>query len=141
MNERNNRELKRLGLKVTGPRLKILAILDNANHKHMSAESIHLQLKEMGEEIGLATVYRVLTQFESNGLVIRHGFHEDSAVFELNDGDHHDHLVCTQCGRVEEFVDESIEARQRHIAEERGFQISDHALYLYGTCRDCASTF
>ena len=137
MLKRDDRELKRLGLKVTGPRLKILSILENAEHKHMSAETIYQTLKEMDEEIGLATVYRVLTQFESAGLVIRHGFSEEYAIFELNEGGHHDHLVCVRCGRVEEFVDEAIEARQLEIAHKHDFQITEHALYLYGLCGAC----
>lgn len=137
MGKQENQELKRLGLKVTGPRLKILSILENAEHKHVSAESIYQSLREMGEEIALATVYRVLTQFESAGLVMRHGFSDDCAVFELNEGEHHDHLVCIRCGRVQEFVDEAIEARQIEIAQERGFQITEHALYLYGVCQSC----
>lgn len=131
------KELKKVGLKVTVPRLKILNILEKAPKRHISVEEVYKQLLEMGEEIGLATVYRVLTQFESAGLVIRHRFEEDHAVFELDEGTHHDHLVCVQCGKVEEFVDPVIEERQESVAKEKGFAIHDYSLYLYGLCAQC----
>ena len=115
--------LRRAGLKITAPRLKILEILASATVRHMSAE-----------DIGLATVYRVLTQFESAGLVTRHHFEGGTAVFELNEGMHHDHIVCIDCGHVEEFSDEAIEERQRQIAARLGFEISDHSLTLHGHC-------
>ncbi|MFP4080974.1 MAG: ferric iron uptake transcriptional regulator [Ectothiorhodospira sp.] len=134
-------ELKKAGLKVTLPRVKILEILERAEAHHLSAEMIYRQLLEAGEEIGLATVYRVLTQFEGAGLVNRHHFEGNQAVFELERGRHHDHIVCVKCGRVEEFVDPVIEQRQRAIAEELGFHIKDHALILYGECKDEACPF
>lgn len=132
-----NRELKKAGLKVTGPRVKILHILETASARHLSAEDIYRFLLEMGEDVGLATVYRVLTQFESAGLVIRHHFEGGHSVFELDDGKHHDHLVCIKCEKVVEFVDLLIEKRQMAIAEERKFSITDHSLYIYGICEQC----
>ena len=126
--------LRRAGLKITAPRLKILEILANAAVRHMSAEDVYRRLLELNEDIGLATVYRVLTQFESAGLVTRHHFEGGTAVFELNEGTHHDHIVCVDCGRVEEFSDENIEERQRAIAARLGFEITDHALTLHGHC-------
>ena len=133
-------DLRKAGLKVTLPRIKILEILGTAQPRHMSAEDIYKHLLESHEDIGLATVYRVLTQFEAAGLVTRHHFEGTTAVFELNEGQHHDHLVCLTCGRVEEFFDPEIERRQRAVAEARGFAIHDHALALYATCTkaDCA---
>ncbi len=128
-------ELKKAGLKVTLPRLKILEILTHRQQKrHLSAEDIYKILLEQGEEIGLATVYRVLTQFESVGLVTRHYFDGTLALFELNRGEHHDHIICVQCGRIEEFVDDVIEEHQRAIAEDRGFRITSHSLIIYGEC-------
>ena len=126
--------LRRAGLKITVPRLKILEILASSQPRHMSAEDVYRRLLDSNEDIGLATVYRVLTQFESAGLVTRHHFEGGTAVFELNEGEHHDHIVCTDCGRVEEFSDDGIEARQREIAERLGFEISDHSLTLHGRC-------
>ena len=126
--------LRRAGLKITAPRLKILEILASATVRHMSAEDVYRRLLELNEDIGLATVYRVLTQFESAGLVTRHHFEGGTAVFELNEGVHHDHIVCIDCGHVEEFSDEEIEQRQRSIAEGLGFEITDHALTLHGHC-------
>jgi Fur family ferric uptake transcriptional regulator len=126
--------LRRAGLKITVPRLKILEILASAQPRHMSAEDVYRRLLDSNEDIGLATVYRVLTQFESAGLVTRHHFEGGTAVFELNEGDHHDHIVCTDCGRVEEFSDDSIEDKQRAIAARLGFEISDHSLTLHGRC-------
>jgi Fur family ferric uptake transcriptional regulator len=126
--------LRRAGLKITVPRVKILEILASAQPRHMSAEDVYRRLLEMNEDIGLATVYRVLTQFESAGLVTRHHFEGGTAVFELNEGTHHDHIVCIDCGRVEEFSDEGIEERQRAVADRLGFEITDHALTLHGRC-------
>lgn len=134
-------DLRKAGLKVTLPRMKILDILGSAQPRHMSAEDIYRRLLESHEDIGLATVYRVLTQFESAGLVTRHHFEGATAVFELNEGEHHDHIVCMDCGKVEEFVDISIEKRQRDIAADRGFDLRDHSMILFGHCRnvDCPS--
>jgi len=129
-----NQDLKRAGLKVTLPRMKILEILENSDKRHLSAEDIYRVLLDAGEEIGLATIYRVLTQFEGAGLVIRHHFETGQAVFELERGKHHDHLICVKCGKIVEFFDESIEARQKEIANENGFRISDHSLIIYGIC-------
>jgi len=129
-----SKELKKAGLKVTLPRLKILEILEAAEPRHMSAEDVYKTLLESEADIGLATVYRVLTQFEAAGLVRRHNFEGGSAVFELDDGEHHDHIICQQCGHVVEFVDEEIEARQETNAAEHGFEVSDHALIIYGNC-------
>ena len=129
--------LKRAGLKTTQPRLKILAILETSAVRHVSAEDVYKLLLEQNEEIGLATVYRVLTQFETSGLVIRHNFEGGRSVFELNDADHHDHIVCVKCGKVVEFSDPNIEKRQQKAAESAGFILQDHALYLYGVCKKC----
>lgn len=130
----NSDDLKSIGLKATYPRLRILDLMQNAETRHMTAEDVYRQLLTEGLDIGLATVYRVLTQFEHAGLVQRHFFESGKAVFELNEGKHHDHLVCLQCGRVEEFYDPDIEARQNQVAKERGFEIHEHALYLYADC-------
>ena len=131
-------DLKKAGLKATLPRIKILNFLESSGRdRHMSAEDVYKAMLESGEEVGLATVYRVLTQFESAGLVTRHNFEGDHSVFELNDGEHPDHILCVKCGRVEEFVDEVIEQRQHAIAKENGFAMTDHALYIYGVCGDC----
>jgi Fur family ferric uptake transcriptional regulator len=127
-------ELKKAGLKVTLPRLKILEILEAAAERHMSAEDVYKTLLESEADIGLATVYRVLTQFEAAGLVRRHNFEGGSAVFELDDGEHHDHIICQQCGHVVEFVDETIEALQEENAREHGFEVAHHALIIYGNC-------
>ena len=129
-----SQNLKKAGLKVTLPRMKILEILETSETRHLTAEDIYRALLDAGEEIGLATVYRVLTQFESAGLVTRHHFESGQAVFELESGHHHDHIVCAQCGRVEEFVDETIEERQRAVAQKLGFEIKDHSLIIYGEC-------
>jgi len=132
-------DIKKAGLKVTLPRVKILQILESNEARHMTAEDVYKALLERNEEIGLATVYRVLTQFVGAGLVERHHFEGGQAVFELNRGTHHDHIVCEQCGRVEEFMDQTIEQHQHAIAQERGFEISDHSLIIYGHCtkEDC----
>lgn len=132
-----NSDLKKAGLKVTLPRVKILSILENARERHISAEDVYKKLLELGDDVGLATVYRVLTQFEAAGLVIRHRFDSGHAVFELDGGAHHDHLLCVKCQRVEEFVDEVIEQRQDAIAQKMGFKITEHCLYLYGICQSC----
>jgi Fur family ferric uptake transcriptional regulator len=129
-----NPNLKSSGLKATLPRLRILNLFENAAVRHMSADDIYRLLMQEGLDIGLATVYRVLTQFEQAGLLIRHHFESGKAVFELNQGGHHDHLVCLQCGRVEEFYDAEIEKRQERIAQERGFAIHEHSLSLYADC-------
>jgi len=133
-----NQEIRDAGLKVTGPRVKILEILDRAGERHLSAEDVYRLLLESGDEVGLATVYRVLTQFEAAGLVERHNFEGGSSVFELNKGEHHDHIVCVICGKVVEFIDETIEKRQRQIAVEKGFEIADHSLTIYGRCNNPA---
>jgi Fur family ferric uptake transcriptional regulator len=127
-------DLKSAGLKATAPRLKIINLFESSKVRHMTAEDVYKQLVSEGLDIGLATVYRVLTQFEQAGLLVRHHFESGKAVFELNEGHHHDHLVCMNCGRVEEFYDSEIEKRQMKIAKERGFDIREHALYLYAEC-------
>jgi Fur family ferric uptake transcriptional regulator len=127
-------DLKNSGLKATLPRLKILDLFEHSSVRHLSAEDVYRMLLAEDMDVGLATVYRVLTQFEHAGLLVRHHFESGKAVFELNRGGHHDHLVCLQCGRVEEFFDPEIEKRQSEIARERGFRISEHALYLYAEC-------
>ena len=128
-------DLRDAGLKVTLPRVKILEMLERGKARHMTAEQIYRALTDSGEEIGLATVYRVLTQFEAAGLVVRHHFESGQSVFELDRGEHHDHIVCLDCGRVEEFVDEIIEKRQNQIASEHSFEVSDHSMILYGKCQ------
>ena len=134
----NPSELKASGLKATLPRLKILEIFQNSEVRHLSAEDVYKILLSENLDVGLATVYRVLTQFEQAGLLQRNHFETGKAVFELNEGSHHDHLVCLVCGLVEEFYDEEIENRQKAVAQEHGFEIADHALALYGHCRKCA---
>src|SRR5206468_9528121 len=126
--------LKESGLKATLPRRKILELFEASKVRHLSAEDVYKALIAEGIDVGLATVYRVLTQFEQAGLLVRHHFETGKAVFELNQGGHHDHLVCMQCGRVEEFFDSEIEKRQTKIARDRGFEITEHALYLYAEC-------
>ncbi len=131
-----NQELRKAGLKVTLPRVKIYQILEKAGESdHWSAEDIYKILMESGEDVGLATVYRVLTQFEAAGLVVRHHFEGGHSVFELAHEEKHDHIVCVKCGRVKEFTDAEMNARQHAIAEKLGFVISDRTLYLYGTCK------
>jgi Fur family ferric uptake transcriptional regulator len=124
-------DLRKVGLKVTSPRLKILEILETSSERHMSAENVYKALLDAGEEFGLATVYRVLTQFENAGLVARHNFEGGTAVFELTDRTHHDHMVCLKTGQVIEFVDERIEQLQREIADKHGYVIEEHSLVLY----------
>ena len=133
----DNSQIKQAGLKVTLPRVKILDILESSERRHMSAEDVYRELLNREEEIGLATVYRVLTQFEGAGLVCRHHFEGGQSVFELNRGGHHDHLVCVKCGKVVEFYEEEIETRQAAIAEEHGFTLEDHSLVIYGVCPGC----
>jgi Fur family ferric uptake transcriptional regulator len=127
-------DLRKAGLKVTLPRMKILEILETSETRHMSAEDVYKVLLEGNEEIGLATVYRVLTQFEAAGLVTRHHFEGGHSVFEMNEGHHHDHIVCNQCGKVVEFFDETIERCQEKVAKKAGFAIRDHSLIIYGDC-------
>ncbi|MEE9343890.1 MAG: ferric iron uptake transcriptional regulator [Gammaproteobacteria bacterium] len=129
-------ELRKRGLKATLPRLKILDILESGEQRHFSAEDVYKSLLLSDEDIGLATVYRVLTQFEAAGLVIRHNFESGHSVFEMSEGDHHDHIVCTQCGKITEFFDETIEKCQEKVAEKSGFKIRDHSLTIYGDCLD-----
>ena len=132
-----NEQIKQAGLKVTAPRVKILSILEHSGKRHMSAEDVYKELLSHDEEIGLATVYRVLTQFEGAGLVCRRHFESGQSVFELNSGEHHDHLVCVKCSAVVEFLDPTIEARQERIAAEHHFEIEDHSLVVYGVCQAC----
>ena len=131
-------DLKSSGLKVTLPRIKILEIFQKAQQRHMTAEDVYKALLMEQADIGLATVYRVLMQFEQAGLLSRSHFESGKSVFELNEGGHHDHLVCVTCGRVEEFVDADIEARQRAVAKSRGFELQEHALSLYAVCTKAA---
>lgn len=135
----DSKDLREIGLKATLPRLKVLELFQNSKERHMTAEDVYKLLLKDSADIGLATVYRVLTQFEQAGLLQRHHFEGGRAVFELNEGSHHDHLVCLQCGRVEEFYDSEIEKRQHRIAKDRGFNLHDHSLYLYADCTktDC----
>ena len=129
---KENTELKKAGLKATLPRIRILEALESSEHnRHLSAEEIYKQLMNSGEDVGLATIYRVLTQFESAGIVIRHNFEEGHAVYEITPDDHHDHMVCLETGNVIEFHDEIIEKRQEEIAAEKGYQIIDHSMVLY----------
>ena len=127
-------DLKTIGLKATLPRLRILEIFEKSDVRHLSAEDVYKTLLKEGTDTGLATVYRVLTQFEQAGLLVRHHFEGGKAVYELNEGAHHDHLVCLQCGRVEEFYDPEIEKRQNDVAKVKGFEIAEHALSLYAHC-------
>lgn len=137
-----SQDLRKAGLKVTLPRLKVLEILETSSQRHMSAEDVYKALLDQGEEIGLATVYRVLTQFEAAGLVSRHYFEGGQSggvhsVFEMDSGEHHDHLLCVRCGKIEEFVNEIIEKQQEELARKAGFNMTDHCLYIYGICADC----
>ncbi len=130
----NSHDLKNIGLKATLPRLKILNLFETSKVRHLTAEDVYKVLLKEGMDIGLATVYRALTQFEQAGLLMRHHFETGKALFELKEGGHHDHLLCLQCGRLEEFYDAEIEKRQDEIAKERGFTIYDHSLHLYADC-------
>lgn len=136
---KNIEELKSTGLKATLPRLKILEIFQKGAQRHMTAEDVFRVLLDERSDIGLATVYRVLTQFEQAGLLIRSNFESGKAVYELDEGQHHDHFVCTSCGKVEEFYDAEIEKRQNLIAKEKGWVIQDHSMALYGQCAECAA--
>ncbi len=131
----NSTDIKNAGLKVTTPRMRILQILQEG---HLTAEEIYKELAAQGSEVGLATVYRVLTQFENAGLVIKHNFGDGRAVYELAKGEHHDHLVCIKCGKVEEFIDDVIEQRQAQIAKEKNFKMTDHSLHIIGFCASCS---
>lgn len=133
----NINQLKDNGLKVTGPRLKILSLFERHAYKHLSAEDVYRILLEEGIEIGVATIYRVLTQFEQADILIRHHFETGKALYELNKGEHHDHLVCVKCNSITEFCNDEIESLQNRIAQENGYRIVDHALYLYGVCAHC----
>jgi len=135
MNDHNT-ELRKAGLKVTLPRVKILEILQDPKHQHISAEDVYKILLELGEDIGLATVYRVLNQFDDAGILTRHHFEGGKSVFELTGANHHDHLVCLKCGKVVEFEDDIIERRQLDIAKTNGIKLTHHSLYLYGECED-----
>jgi Fur family ferric uptake transcriptional regulator len=130
-------DLKSAGLKVTLPRLKILEVLEKSQNHHLSAEDIYRALIEQHEEVGVATIYRVLTQFEESGIVNRLNFENNLSVYELSNVEHHDHLVCVKCNEIVEFQDDVIESHQLQIAEQYGFQLTDHSLYLYGLCRRC----
>ncbi|NOT83568.1 MAG: ferric iron uptake transcriptional regulator [Methylococcaceae bacterium] len=133
-----SQDLRNAGLKVTLPRVKILEILEKqTSERHLSAEQVYKILLSENEDIGLATVYRVLTQFEAAGLVARHHFEGGNSVFELDHGAHHDHIVCMKCGKVDEFTDDMIESRQKEIAQRLGYELTDHSLYLYGYCAAC----
>lgn len=134
----SGQEIRKAGLKVTLPRVKILEVLEHMQREHVSAEDVYKLLLQDGEDIGLATIYRVLTQFEAAGLVTRHHFEGGQSVFELDRGRHHDHMVCIRCGRVEEFFDQTIEDRQQEMAKEGGFSVESHALTIYGYCKDSA---
>lgn len=133
----NNSDLRKAGLKVTIPRTKILEMLEQGHEKHLSAEDIYKSLMEAGDDVGLATVYRVLSQFEAAGLVNRLNFESGQSVYELNQGEHHDHIICVACNKVEEFTDDEIEVRQEIIAKKMGYQITAHALNIFGICGDC----
>lgn len=132
-----DKELREAGLKVTVPRLKILKILEESRQHHLSAEEVYKILLDQGEDVGLATVYRVLTQFENAGLIKKHNFEGGHSVYELHQGDHHDHIVCIHCGLVKEFVDDIIEERQEKIAEKYHFEVTDHNHTIYGLCEQC----
>jgi len=130
-------ELKGMGLKATGPRLRILNLFETCGERHLTAEDVYRLLLAEQIDIGLATVYRVLTQFEQAGILTRHHFESGKAVFELNQGGHHDHFVCVKCGSVQEFYDPELEKQQESIASRFGFEIQEHELYLYGVCKSC----
>lgn len=135
----NQQDIKRAGLKVTIPRIKILEIMEQSDSRHVTAEHIHRKLTLKGENVGLATVYNVLTQFEAAGLILRRYLKQGQACYEIDRGEHHDHMICTQCGRIVEFVDQTIEQRQEAIAERHGFKLNDHSLVMYVDCivADC----
>jgi len=133
-------ELKSTGLKATLPRLKILEVFQKGTQRHMTAEDVFRVLLDERSDIGLATVYRVLTQFEQAGILLRSNFESGKAIYELNEGQHHDHFVCTSCGKVEEFYDPEIEKRQQAVAKAKGWVVEDHSMALYGQCANCAKT-
>lgn len=133
----NEQVLKKAGLKATLPRLRVLEILQNSNKTHFSAEDIHKELMFKKYHIGLSTVYRVLAQFESAKLLVSNTFSDNISIFELNTGKHHDHMVCKKCGKIVEFLDETIEKRQSKIAKQKGYKITNHVLFIYGICPDC----
>lgn len=133
----HNYDLKALGLKITQPRLKILHVFEHSKQRHLAAEDVYKLLQKQGEDVGIATVYRVLNQFEASGLLSRLNFGAEQAVYELNDGEHHDHVICVRCHKVEEFYDEVIESRQREITLARGDNMVDHSLYIYVECKNC----
>jgi Fur family ferric uptake transcriptional regulator len=133
----NAQDLKTAGLKVTLPRLKILEILENNDNHHLSAEDIYRVLMKQNEEVGMATIYRVLTQFELSGMINKLNFDNGQSVYELSNVEHHDHLMCVKCGKIEEFIDDVIEQRQHEIAKRHCYQLTDHCLYLYGLCQQC----
>lgn len=139
--QENAKNLKNLGLKATGPRLKILEIFQErakaGEDRHLSAEEVYKELVNTGEDVGLATVYRVLAQFASAGILTRRNFEHGTAVFELDDGHRHDHLICVMCGKVVEFVDEEVEKRQAEVAKQHGYELVDHSMALYGVCPEC----
>lgn len=137
MSSKKDQELRNAGLKVTGPRLQVLQIFEQSKDRHLSADAVFQELSQQSQDVSLATVYRVLTQFEQAGLIRRHHFEGDHAVFELDAGEHHDHLVCIHCGHVNEFMDELIEARQDKIAQDAGFIVTAHTHTIYGVCRKC----
>jgi Fur family ferric uptake transcriptional regulator len=133
----NINDIKNAGLKITAPRIKILEILEKSQNKHLTADDIYKELLLNNTEVGVATIYRVLTQFEQVGIVNKLNFENNQAIFELSDAQHHDHIVCTNCGKIEEFNDNTIEKCQEKIADKFGFKLTDHSLYLYGLCKDC----
>lgn len=139
MMSQSNHDLRKAGLKVTLPRVKILELLESSPVHHMSAEDVYKALLAAGEDVGLATVYRVLTQFEAAGIVERHHFEGGHSVFELKDSEHHDHIVCVDCGKVSEFHDDIIEQRQVEVAKSLGYELTGHSLHLYGRCLRCSS--
>ncbi len=132
-------EIRNLGLKVTGPRLKILSIFEESKSRHLSAEDVYQALKTNSSDVGMATIYRALANFEKAGILVKSTFEDGKAVFEINEGKHHDHLICIECGEVVCFVDEEIERRQKKIASKRGFTLKNHSLVLYGSCQKCES--
>lgn len=132
-----SQDLKDAGLKTTLPRRRILSILEEGNKRHFTAEDVYKKLLEADEEIAFATVYRVLTQFEGAGLVLRHNFEGGRSIYELDRGQHHDHMVCVRCNKVTEFFDAEIEERQKRVAERYDFDLQDHSLYMYGECAKC----
>lgn len=135
--EQNIEQIREHGLKVTGPRMKILHLFENHPQTHMTADDVYRIILEENMNVGVATVYRVLSQFEEAGILLRHHFESGKAVYELNRGNHHDHIVCLQCNKITEFVDEDIERIQERVAEKNGYQIVDHAMYIYGMCAQC----